>query len=56
MRRSFPSDKKANHFLLPGVLTGPPQAVAQQPSRGLKRSRSPENSYADVQQGDYDGR
>jgi hypothetical protein len=35
----------------PGALAGPPQAVAQ-PSRGLKRSRSPENSYADLQHGD----
>jgi hypothetical protein len=34
---------------------GPPQSVAQQPSRGTKRSRSPENSYADVQLGDGDG-
>lgn len=34
---------------------GPPQPVAPQHSRGLKRSRSPENSYADVQQGDDGG-
>jgi hypothetical protein len=38
------------HF--PGVLVGPPQSVAQQPSRGLKRSRSPENSYGDLQHGE----
>lgn len=37
------------------MLAGPPQPVAQQPSRGIKRSRSPENSYADVQPGDLDG-
>jgi hypothetical protein len=36
----------------PGALAGPLQAVAQPPSRGLKRSRSPENSYADLQHGD----
>jgi hypothetical protein len=36
----------------PGVLVGQPQNVAQQPSRGLKRSRSPENSYADLQYGE----
>ncbi|KAH8731178.1 chromatin remodelling complex Rsc7/Swp82 subunit-domain-containing protein [Phaeosphaeriaceae sp. PMI808] len=29
-----------------------PQPVTQQPSRGLKRSRSPDNSYGDLQQGD----
>jgi hypothetical protein len=40
---------------LPGVLVGPPQSVAQQPSRGIKRSRSPDNSYGDVQSGDLDG-
>lgn len=34
-----------------GVLAGP-QAVAPQQSRGLKRSRSPENSYGDAQHGD----
>ncbi|KAF2002834.1 hypothetical protein P154DRAFT_532704 [Amniculicola lignicola CBS 123094] len=38
-----------------GVLVGPPQPVAPQPSRGIKRSRSPENSYGDVQHGDPDG-
>ncbi|PSN72763.1 hypothetical protein BS50DRAFT_483202 [Corynespora cassiicola Philippines] len=32
---------------------GPPHAVAPQASRGLKRSRSPENSYGDLQ-GDHD--
>lgn len=37
-----------------GVLVGPPQPVGQQLSRGLKRSRSPENSYGEVQQGDDD--
>ncbi|KAF2034859.1 hypothetical protein EK21DRAFT_55498 [Setomelanomma holmii] len=37
-----------------GMLAGPPQAVAQQHSRGLKRSRSPENSYGDLQQGEDD--
>jgi hypothetical protein len=37
---------------LSGMLVGPPQPGAQQPSRGLKRSRSPENSYADLQYGD----
>jgi hypothetical protein len=36
----------------PGALAGPPPSVAQQPSRGLKRSRSPENSYADLQYGE----
>ncbi|KAF2131613.1 hypothetical protein P153DRAFT_421615 [Dothidotthia symphoricarpi CBS 119687] len=36
------------------ALRGPPQPVAQQPSRGLKRSRSPENTYGDVQHGDGD--
>ncbi|KAF2189792.1 hypothetical protein K469DRAFT_48116 [Zopfia rhizophila CBS 207.26] len=35
-----------------GVLVGPPQSVAPQPSRGLKRSRSPDNSYGDVSHGD----
>ncbi|KAH6392464.1 hypothetical protein HBI14_198700 [Parastagonospora nodorum] len=40
-----------------GVLVGPSQPAAQQPSRGLKRSRSPENSYADLQYGeDEDGK
>ncbi|XPS98064.1 hypothetical protein M3J09_007278 [Ascochyta lentis] len=34
-----------------GVLAGP-QGIAQQQSRGLKRSRSPENSYGDAQHGD----
>ncbi|KAF2631910.1 RSC complex subunit Rsc7 [Macroventuria anomochaeta] len=34
-----------------GVLADP-QGVAQQQSRGLKRSRSPENSYGDAQHGD----
>lgn len=34
-----------------GNLAGP-QSVAQQPSRGLKRSRSPDNSYADATHGD----
>ncbi|KAF1924474.1 uncharacterized protein M421DRAFT_279470 [Didymella exigua CBS 183.55] len=34
-----------------GVLAGPP-AVASQQSRGLKRSRSPENSYGDAPRGD----
>lgn len=38
-----------------GVLVGPPPSVAQQPPRGTKRSRSPENSYGDVQHGDGDG-
>lgn len=32
----------------PGALVGPPQSAAQQQSRSLKRSRSPENSYSDV--------
>jgi hypothetical protein len=41
-----------NPLTHPSGLVGPSQAVAQQPSRGLKRSRSPENSYGDVQQGD----
>ena len=36
----------------PGVLVGAPQPVAPQPSRGLKRSRSPDTSYGDLQQGD----
>ncbi|KAF2264532.1 hypothetical protein CC78DRAFT_229044 [Lojkania enalia] len=35
-----------------GVLASAPQSVAQQTSRGIKRSRSPENSYGD--QGDLD--
>lgn len=35
-----------------GLLVGAPQPVAQQPTRGLKRSRSPENSYGDLQQGE----
>lgn len=34
-----------------GALAGPP-ALAQQQSRGLKRSRSPDNSYGDAQHGD----
>ncbi|KAJ4986895.1 chromatin remodeling complex subunit [Stagonosporopsis vannaccii] len=34
-----------------GALAGP-QAVAQQSSRGLKRSRSPENNYGDASHGD----
>ena len=33
-------------------LVGPLQPVAQQPSRGIKRSRSPENSYGDLQTGE----
>ncbi|KAF2733194.1 hypothetical protein EJ04DRAFT_277932 [Polyplosphaeria fusca] len=37
-----------------GVLVGPPQSVAQQPSRGIKRSRSPDNSYGDAHGGDLD--
>ncbi|KAH7085737.1 chromatin remodelling complex Rsc7/Swp82 subunit-domain-containing protein [Paraphoma chrysanthemicola] len=37
-----------------GMLAGPPHGVAQQHSRGLKRSRSPENSYGDLQHGDDD--
>lgn len=36
----------------PGLLVGTPQPVAQQPARGLKRSRSPDNSYGDLQQGE----
>ncbi|KAL6706478.1 hypothetical protein ACN47E_005417 [Coniothyrium glycines] len=40
--------------LNPAGLVAQPQAVPQQTSRGLKRSRSPENSYADVPQGDDD--
>jgi hypothetical protein len=39
----------------PGMLAGPPPPVAQQHARGLKRSRSPENSYADVPHGDDGG-
>lgn len=40
-----------------GLLGGPSQSVAQPPSRGLKRSRSPENSYGDLLQGeDEDGK
>jgi hypothetical protein len=37
-----------------GLVGPPPQQVAQQPSRGLKRSRSPDNSYGDAQHGDLD--
>lgn len=40
--------------LSPPGLVGASQAVAQQSSRGLKRSRSPENSYGDAQLGDDD--
>ncbi|KAF2869878.1 chromatin remodelling complex Rsc7/Swp82 subunit-domain-containing protein [Massariosphaeria phaeospora] len=36
-----------------GVLVGPPQPVAPQASRGIKRSRSPENGYGDVQNSDF---
>ncbi|KAF2856110.1 hypothetical protein T440DRAFT_98108 [Plenodomus tracheiphilus IPT5] len=35
-----------------GGLVGPPQAGAQPHARGLKRSRSPENNYGDVQHAD----
>ncbi|KAF2195738.1 hypothetical protein K469DRAFT_17591 [Zopfia rhizophila CBS 207.26] len=43
-----------NGFMDPSsVLVGAPQPVTQQPSRGIKRSRSPENGYGDVQHGDY---
>ncbi|KAF2120741.1 chromatin remodelling complex Rsc7/Swp82 subunit-domain-containing protein [Lophiotrema nucula] len=44
----------AANTVSPGVLQGPPQAVAQQQSRGIKRSRSPENSYGEILQGDND--
>ncbi|KAF2637029.1 hypothetical protein P280DRAFT_492663 [Massarina eburnea CBS 473.64] len=36
-----------------GALGSPSQNVAPQPSRGIKRSRSPENSYGDVQPADH---
>ncbi|PVI08550.1 hypothetical protein DM02DRAFT_510464 [Periconia macrospinosa] len=35
-----------------GALVNPSQSIAQQPSRGLKRSRSPEHSYGDAQPGE----
>ncbi|CAI6247550.1 unnamed protein product [Periconia digitata] len=35
-----------------GALINPPQSIAQQPSRGLKRSRSPEHGYGDAQAGE----
>ncbi|KAI8941362.1 hypothetical protein NX059_002586 [Plenodomus lindquistii] len=35
-------------------LVGPPQSGAPPHARGLKRSRSPENNYGDVQHGDDD--
>ncbi|KAF2691092.1 hypothetical protein K458DRAFT_67069 [Lentithecium fluviatile CBS 122367] len=37
-----------------GVLVNTSQTVAPPPSRGIKRSRSPENSYGDLQGGDID--
>ncbi|KAF2706828.1 hypothetical protein K504DRAFT_385358 [Pleomassaria siparia CBS 279.74] len=39
----------------PGALVAPSQSVAQQPSRGLKRSRSPEHVHGDAQHGDDGG-
>jgi predicted phage tail protein len=40
------------NFSVSDVLGGAQQAVAQQPTRGIKRSRTPEDSYADLQTGE----
>jgi hypothetical protein len=47
-----PSTGELANISLPDVLGGAQQAVAQQTTRGIKRSRTPEDSYADLQTGE----